>query len=377
MKNVLWSILIASSITGVLFLIVNRNKWFFNKNRPGDRYATPECLSLYKRLQKVVTQKKYLLGHQEDLAYGVQWKFEEGRSDVKDIAGNYPALYGWDIAGIELMDEVNIDSVPFSKIKTYIQQAHERGGIATVSWHIQNPLTENNAWDTTLDAVSAILPGGRKHDRYVEYLNRVADFFASLRDDQGHLIPVLFRPFHELTGSWFWWGKKHHATGELQSLFRFTVQFLQKKKHLHNLLIVYNTSDDFSNEEEYLAEYPGDNYVDLLSFDTYQKDGPAYCDQFASALDRQLRLLCRIAQKHHKMAAIGEMGYNEIPYPYWFTRIIAPVLRKYPIAYTLFWRNAGYNAQENKYEYYIPYTTHPAAADFKTYVHLPEVLLED
>ena len=65
-----------------------------------DKKATPETQKLYKNLQ-ALTQKGILFGHQDDLAYGVKWRYEEGRSDVKDVTNDYPAVYGWDLAGLE------------------------------------------------------------------------------------------------------------------------------------------------------------------------------------------------------------------------------------------------------------------------------------
>ena len=55
--------------------------------------------------------KGILIGHEDDLAYGVGWKEEKGRSDIKDITGSYPALYGWDVS--KLGRPFNIDTVDF------------------------------------------------------------------------------------------------------------------------------------------------------------------------------------------------------------------------------------------------------------------------
>ncbi len=62
-----------------------------------------------------------MFGHQDALAYGVGWKYEAGRSDIKDVTGEYPALYGWDYSGLEKKDGlVNIDGVPFKKMRDRI-----------------------------------------------------------------------------------------------------------------------------------------------------------------------------------------------------------------------------------------------------------------
>jgi len=61
---------------------------------------------LFEQL-KSVGNKGILFGHQDDLAYGVTWAYVEGRSDTKEAAGDYPALFGWELGGIELGHKLN------------------------------------------------------------------------------------------------------------------------------------------------------------------------------------------------------------------------------------------------------------------------------
>src|SRR5205807_2646868 len=109
-----------------------------------------------------------LFGHQDDLVYGVQWSNEPGRSDVKETAGSYPAVYGWDAGGLERDSAANLDGVAFERQRAWIAEGFARGGVVTLSWHMRNPVTGGNAWDTTA-AVAAILPGGPQHPRYTEW----------------------------------------------------------------------------------------------------------------------------------------------------------------------------------------------------------------
>ena len=60
-----------------------------------DSLATPETVALFRNLQNI-SRTGVLFGHQDDTAYGVNWKAEPGRSDVKEVCGDYPAVYGWD-----------------------------------------------------------------------------------------------------------------------------------------------------------------------------------------------------------------------------------------------------------------------------------------
>ena len=136
-----------------------------------------------------------MFGHQDDLAYGVGWKYDPGKSDIKEVTGDYPAVYGFELGRLELDHPVNLDSVPFDKMRGFIQDAYERGGVITLSWHLNNPLTGKTAWDPAPGTVASILPGGEKNDLYKSWLDKVADFILSLKGKNGEPIPVIFVRF--------------------------------------------------------------------------------------------------------------------------------------------------------------------------------------
>ena len=293
-----------------------------------DKKATTETKSLYKELN-TLTQKGFLFGHQDDLAYGVKWKYEDGRSDIKDVVGDYPAVYGWDIAGLENDSPNNIDGVPFTKMKQYIIEANARGGISTISWHFDNPATEKNAWDNAPNSLKTILPGAANHKKFTSWLDKAAVFFLSLKDKNGKNIPILFRPFHELTGGWFWWGKGNCTSEEFKTAWKFTFDYLQKKG-VHNLIYVY----------------PGDNYVDILSFDSYQNNTDVNGEKFISEVQNQFKILNEISLKKHKPMALAEAGYEAVPDPKWWTGTLLKAIGDYKISYVLLWRNHGWQEKD-------------------------------
>jgi len=212
-----------------------------------------------------------LFGHQDDLAYGVNWINEPGRSDVLETAGSYPAVYGWELGDLELGNEENLDGVNFDNMKQWIRDGYNRGGVITIGWHMNNPATGGNAKDTEGNAVSAILPGGENHETLKEWLDTFANFANDLivtENGETHSIPILFRPYHEMTGSWFWWGRDQSTPDEYIELWRFTVDYLRDEKGLNNLLYSY-APDQFDSKEDYLERYPGDEYVDIMGYDDY------------------------------------------------------------------------------------------------------------
>lgn len=334
---------------------------FSQNDLPADKQATKETINLYRNLKKLMS-KGFMMGHQDDLAYGVNWKYEEGRSDIKDVAGDYPAVYGFELGRIELDHPVNLDSVPFDKMKHFIQQAYERGGVITISWHLNNPLTGKTAWDPAPGTVASILPGSEKNNLYKGWLDKIASFFLSLKGKNGEYIPIIFRPFHELNGDWFWWGGKNCTPDELKQLYQFTVTYLRNEKRVHNLLYAYNT-DKFYSREEYLERYPDDDYVDVIGFDIYQAYNTAKNEDFIKHTSNMLSMLDNIASEQNKLPALTEFGYNGLPDSSWWTNTLLKAIGSHKIIYALAWRNAGCKTKA-QCEFYVPYKGQASAGNF-------------
>jgi mannan endo-1,4-beta-mannosidase len=338
-----------------------------------DTNATAITKKLYANLFNL--KNKYtIFGHQDDLAYGVGWKYENKRSDIHSLVNDYPGLYGWDIAHIELDSANNIDGVPFNLMKQFIKQAYQRGGVITISWHARNPLTENSAWDTTYGSVQSILPGNIHHKKYTIWLDKVAAFLNDLKLQDGTPIPILFRPFHELTGNWFWWCKNASTASDFIKLWHFTIQYLQQK-NVHHLLYVYNTAD-FSSPSDFLNRYPGDDVVDIVSFDRYQFAGKNSREEFIKIMKSQIGILKNVAASKQKIAAIAETGYEAIPDKTWWTKTLLPLIQNNQLSYVLVWRNEGYMPSLNKMHFYAPYPKQISASDFKVFYKDPSLLFQ-
>ena len=258
---------------------------------PCDKMASAETINLYNNLKKNIA-KGFMFGHQDDLAYGVNWKYVDGNSDIKEVTGEYPAVYGWELGHLELDSLANLDGVPFDKMKKFIAAGYERGGVITISWHFTNALTGKSAWDATPGTVAAILPGGVKHDLFTSWLDKLAAFMHDLKGKKGEAIPVIFRPFHELNGSWFWWGKKLCTPEEIKALYQFTASYLRDTKQVHNLLYAFNT-DRFKDAAAYLERFPGNEWVDIIGFDIYQRNKDN--EQFIRDMDKSLSVLEKLA----------------------------------------------------------------------------------
>lgn len=318
---------------------------------------------LLDRLQDLLA-RGYMFGHQDDPFYGLTWQWDLGRSDVKETCGDYPAVMGFDLGGIEMGDEKNLDSVPFTRIREELLAHVERGGIVTLSWHPRNPLTGGTAWDSSdSTVVESILPGGTQHRKFLLWMKNVRNFLRTLKTANDRPVPLIFRPWHEHNGGWFWWGSKQCSPQQYKALWCMLQDYLLNEG-FDNIVwswspnlgicdeaasyVVPTAGDSLSakgREEAYLlSRYPGDERVDLLGLDAYQWGTE---QDFVRQINADLTLISRYAEKKEKLFALTECGLKNLPDPTWWTRVLKPQIDKYPISYFLVWRNA-------RHEYFGP-----------------------
>ena len=314
-------------------------------------------------------------GHQDDPCYGHAWCVEDWendpleRSDVKDVAGKYPMLVGFDLGGIELGASENLDGVPFGLMRKAALKQIERGGIVTFSWHPRNPLTGGDAWDISSDeVVRSVMPGGEKAAEFKLWLQRAADFMESLGE-----VAVIFRPWHENLGNWFWWGGRHCSASEYQELYRMTWLYFTKERGLTNILWCYSPNGN-CGPEAYMSRYPGDEFVDILGVDTYEHVGPDGLEEagvsFGEEIREQLTYLTAISYEHQKLMCLSETGLEGIPDLAWWTQRLYPAIREFPISYVLTWRNA----HDKPGHFYAPWEGFEGAADFKAFSELEKIV---
>ena len=336
--------------------------------------ATPETQALYANLKRL-QNKGIMFGHQDGLAYGLnadgsRWKDDEDRSDVKTVSGEHPAVAGWDLGHLELDSTRNLDKVPFDLMRQRAIEHYQRGGVNTFSWHPNNPLDFNKTtWDKMDSTIRRVLTNKKNLKSYKKTLDKLAIFFKSLKAPTGELVPSIFRPYHEHTGSWFWWGAGHCSPDEYKAFWQMTVKHLQKKRKVRNLLIAYST-DKFTSKEHYLERYPGNDFVDLVGFDIYHRNAPASNEQFKADLGRMVNTLQEVATENDKLCAITEMGLEKITEVNWWTNIVLPVVQDSKLSYFLVWRNGRPD------HYYAPYQGQQSTADFMKMISTDKVWLE-
>ena len=332
--------------------------------------------ALISRLYTQVEAGKIMYGHQDDLMYGHSWKLEDAasefvKSDIHGVCGKYPAVYGMDLGGIEVGWEANLDKNDFDNMRASAVAHHERGGVVTFSWHPRNPLTGGDAWDvSSKEVVASILPGGEKHEFFMGWLSNAADFLGSIKTADGQTVPVVWRPWHEHTGSWFWWGQDLCTTEQYKALWQMTYDYMVKERGLDNLVWAYSPGAGGITPELFAERYPGDEIIDMVGFDCYQySTDEVYIKEMKHALD----VMSAFNEGRGKIMAVTETGYEGIPNARWWTDVLYQAVKDYSVSYVLTWRNACDDHMQH--HFYGPYPGHLSAENFKEFAELEKIEL--
>ncbi|MBE6071919.1 MAG: hypothetical protein E7208_08160 [Clostridium butyricum] len=340
-----------------------------------DSNATKSTRGLFAYLKGIGKTDKVLYGHQNETHRKAVLKNSMTNSDTKDVTGSISAICGIDASytadEVSLTDQDRANGIDeVTKCADMAIDIDNQGGIITISAHMPNfelvkekgkkidgkyDYSEYSSNITTGDIVSRIMPDGDLNDVYLGYLDRLSELANKLEAAD---VPVLFRPFHENHGSWFWWGKAFCDEEAYKNLYRYTVEYLRNSKNVHNFLYVYSPNG-FENEEDFLSRYPGDEFVDVLAFDSYHNDptGDADTDPWMKDFKDTVNLVSDIADKRGKVSAVAETGImvnggtlatNGNKDKEWFSEI-SEIVGKSNMSYYMVWSN------ENSTSFFSPF----------------------
>lgn len=341
--------------------------------RPIDAKATPETVHLFQNLLRL-SEKHTLFGHQHATEYGHGWQNEPDRSDVKSVTGSHPAVIGVDLLGVNGQPGTS-PSTYLSQLRNTVQDTYNRGGVVTLAWHFNNPVSAGGFYwkdSVSLPAVKYIIPGGKAHGTYKSILQKIGEWAKSTKGKDGKPVPMIFRPYHEFDGDWFWWGKSHCTKEEFISLWQFTVSYLRDSLDVHQFLYAYSPDNRFNTTAQFLDRYPGDAFVDMVGMDNYGDMGRDGYNLEAAV--HKLRIVSDYAIKAGKLAAFTETGLEGIPNPDWWTSVLLKVMRAegLRLSYVLVWRND----QRSEKHFYAPYPGHNSVPDFIRFYNDPYTLFE-
>lgn len=354
-----------------------------------DADATNDVKALYSYLQTIGNSNQVIYGHQDD-TFHKAGSSSLTCSDTSDVTGSVAGVLGIDalaLTGAEYsaseynsslssrtgitVPETAAGNVQAAALIT--NDAIKDGSIITLSAHMPNfskvkkiatddPVHSYAGYDfsgytpndLSGDVMNQLLPGGQYNAVYNAYLDMIADY-ASQVDGA-----ILFRPFHECTGGWFWWGTACCDAETYKSVFKYTVSYMRDTKNVHNMLYAYGPGSEATDVDDYAVRYPGDEYVDLVGFDMYDRD-PVSDENgytFMADFEKELGIVDAFATAHNKLIAVTECGvatshadpgdnqtalhHSNNAQPDWYNKILDITSRSHA-SYFLLWANFSKN----------------------------------
>ncbi|MNM01055.1 Mannan endo-1,4-beta-mannosidase [compost metagenome] len=223
---------------------------------------------------------------------------DDQMNKLKKLTGQYAILHGYELGPISGQSADMIDKQRRGVVQSAINW-YKGGGIVAMTFHEYLPGTSPD-WSNVSKWISQdqfnayVTPGTAEYNQLIADLDQVAVYLKMLQDAG---VPVLWRPYHEMNGGWFWWGQKNNFSALWDIMYD---RFVGKHK-LNNLIWVWNPNAPNSNSGPYEDYYPGADKVDVLAADIYDNDyQQSYYDKLLKLADG-------------KPIAIGESG--ELPDP--------------------------------------------------------------
>lgn len=161
------------------------------------------------------------------------------------------------------------------------------------------------------------MPDGELNSIWTARLDTLSELFTRFTFPNGEAIPFIFRIFHEGTAAWYWWGTKCGSDDSYKALWKYTVNYLHEIKGHKNILWEYAPSKPSVYSDAFADRYPGDDYVDVVSFDRY-----AINSTYDANLIQDCEFVVEFAEKHNKVATLAETGIlygiQNISNPMWY-----------------------------------------------------------
>ncbi|MGA2134879.1 MAG: glycosyl hydrolase [Bryobacteraceae bacterium] len=248
---------------------------------PVNPHASPEARALLQFLNSI--SGHYTLTGQHNYPNTIaNWT-----DRAYDFTGKYPAVFGQDFGFQGGADKDSTLARP-ALVEEAMRQ-YRNGAIVTFTWHAVRPTDDEPV--TFRDSVQGKLsdfewrevltPGTALYQRWCAQVDVIAGYLKQLRDAR---VPVLWRPYHEVNGNWFWWGGRKGKDGSA-ALYRQLFDRFVNYHHLDNLVWVWNANSPGSGGQgpgPYADYFPGVEYADGLSVDIYGEFKQSYYDDLVT-----------------------------------------------------------------------------------------------
>ncbi len=255
-------------LTVMISLIVSFSVYSQNNSiLPVTPNASPESVDLLNYIYSISGENTLTGQHSVPLFGSLRLP------SVQKMTTKYPAVFGQDFGFSEpgTWDGINYRQ----QIVDEAIRRHNEGFIITLMWHAVRPIEEEpvdfrqsiQGELTESEWKDLITPGTLINEKWKSQVDVIAFFLKQLKNAG---VPVLWRPYHEMNGDWFWWGKKEGDDG-YKKLYKMLFDRLVNFHGLNNLIWVFNANEVKTGVDDYEMYYPGDDYVDILATDVYSE----------------------------------------------------------------------------------------------------------
>lgn len=253
--------------------------------------ASPEARALLKYLYSI--SGRYTLSGQHNYPNHIaRWS-----DRAYDLTGKYPAVFGQDF-GFQGGDDKDSTEARPALIEE-IERQYRDGAVPTLTWHAVRPSSDEpvtfrenvQSHLTDFEWSELLTPGTTLYNRWCAQVDVIAGYLKQLRDAH---VPVLFRPYHEMNGRWFWWGGRPGQNGSMALYRQLFDRFVNYHK-LDNLIWVWNANVPNGGAGPLADFFPGTQYADVVSVDNYEEFKQSHYDD-------------ALALAGGKLIALGEVG---------------------------------------------------------------------
>jgi mannan endo-1,4-beta-mannosidase len=277
-KGWTFSVQIKKFATPALAIILGCAGWAQAVPEPVNSHATPEARALLAYLDSISGQAT-ITGQHNFPNHGSRW------TDLAyDLTARYPGLFGQDFGFSAGDDKDSVLSRP--AMIEEVKRQYRNGAVIALTWHAVRPTDDEPV--TFRDSVQGHLTdyewhelltaGSPLYNRWCAQVDVIAGYLGQLREAH---VSVLFRAYHEMNGSWFWWGGRPGRDGSA-ALYRQIYDRLVNVHHLDNLVWVWNVNAPSPNAGPIVDYYPGPRYVDVATMDIYGEFKQEYYDSMVA-----------------------------------------------------------------------------------------------
>ncbi len=336
---------------------------FLSSHAQIDLDATVKTKILYKNLKTIQGSNKILFGQE----FFNSFRFSSGSahgekdySDSKAVTGSHPAVLGSDFHYY-----LEKNATERSYHTEAAKWAFQLGYVITFDWHLSAKGTSSYQYEGSPPSLVNNIVADINGDRtwFLGELDKVISIINNDLKVDSDTIPIVFRPFHEMNGNWFWWGSAATTPANYRALYALTVNYIRDRTKS----VLFCWSPNIPLDFNY---YPGDEYVDFVGLDYYEVT--------TSTLRSQLGSLVDFAEQHNKIAVLSETG-NRVSGDnaslYWNNTMLPAIMedpsqKAWKISWILTWINASWS---------FPYVPHslsgPSAKNsFISFMQSPNIV---